>query len=83
MISSLPESMQTGSKQADGRLYEIDKQIDAVGMADEVRTEINCANNLVKNGVTMRRKRELEEKLETLEKQKNTIRSQIRLNLVK
>lgn len=48
----------------------------------KTQTEINSVNTQVKNGVTLRKKRELEEKLESLEKEKNMIRSKIRLAMV-
>lgn len=72
-MNSPPVNMKDRDRQnADAQLQDLERII------TETRQEINSAQTQVKNGVTMRRKRELEEKLEALEKERSSMRGKIR-----
>ncbi len=62
---------------AENELKEIEQMINMT------KADINSSQTQVKNGITMRRKRELEEKLENLEKERNALRGKVRLGLSK
>ena len=48
----------------------------------DVQIELNNAtNSQPKTGVTMRKKRELEDRIEVLEKQRSSLRSRLRMGL--
>lgn len=64
-------------KGMDAQLLEIDRLI------NETNSDINSAQTQVKNGITMRRKRELEDKLESLEKERSSLRGKLRASIGK
>ena len=72
-----PAAISRPANGLDAQLQDLERQI------TETKTEINSAMTQVKNGVTMRRKRELEEKLEQLEKDKGVMRSKVRATIGK